>query len=63
MIWWRNIKDLVLSFYYPSGQFFLVSFPNSGRTWLMYMLRSILKEARKENLYIEDTHDTSEIII
>jgi|TARA_B110000967_G_scaffold202220_1_gene240702 hypothetical protein len=63
VIWWRNIKDLVLSFYYPSGQFFLVSFPNSGRTWLMYMLRNILKEAGKENIYIEDTHDTSEIII
>ena len=63
MKWWRNIKDLVLSFYYPSGQFFLVSFPNSGRTWLMYMLRNILKEAGKENIYIEDTHDCSEIII
>ena len=60
---WRNIKDIILSFYYPSGQFFLVSFPNSGRTWLMYMLRSILREAGKENLYIEDTHDCSEIII
>jgi hypothetical protein len=61
--WWRNIKDIVLSCYYPSGQFFLVSFPNSGRTWLMYMLKSILKEAGKENLYIEGTHDCSEIII
>ena len=63
MKWWRNIKDIVLSFYYPYGQFFLVSFPNSGRTWLMYMLKSVLKEAGKENLYIEDTHDCSEIII
>ena len=63
MKWWRNIKDIVLSFYYPSGQFFLVSFPNSGRTWLMHMLKRILKEAGKENLYIEDTHDCSEIII
>ena len=63
MKWWRNIKDIVLSFYYPSGQFFLVSFPNSGRTWLMHMLRRILKETGKENLYIEDTHDCSEIII
>ena len=63
MKWWRNIKDIVLSFYYPSGQFFLVSFPNSGRSWLMYMLKGILKEAGKENIYIEDTHDFSEIII
>ncbi len=63
MKWWRNIKDIVLSFYYPPGQFFLVSFPNSGRTWLMYMLQTILKEVGKEDLYIEDTHDCSEIII
>ena len=63
MKWWRNIKDIALSFYYPSGQFFLVSFPNSGRTWLMYMIKNILKEIGKEDLYIEDTHDGSEIII
>ena len=63
MKWWRNIKDIVLSFYYPSGQFFLVSFPNSGRTWLMYMLQTILKEVGREELYIENTHDCSEIII
>ena len=59
---WRNIKDIILSFYYPYGQFFLVSFPNSGRTWLMYMLEEILKEVGREDLYIEDTHDCSEII-
>ena len=63
MKWWRNIKDIVLSFYYPSGQVFLVSFPNSGRSWLMYMVRTILKEVGEEDLYIEDTHDCSEIII
>ena len=63
MKWWRNIKDIALSLYYPSGQVFLVSFPNSGRTWLMYMLKSILKEAGRESIYIEDTHDCSEIII
>jgi len=60
---WRNIKDIILSFYYPSGQFFLVSYPNSGRTWLMYMIKTILKEVGKEDLYIEDSHDCSEIII
>lgn len=63
MKWWRNIKDVILSFYYPSGQFFLVSYPNSGRTWLMHMVKKILKEVGKEDLYIEDTHDCSEIII
>ena len=29
----------------------------------MYMLKSIVKEAGRENIYIEDTHDCSEIII
>lgn len=60
---WRNIKDIVLSFYYPEGKFFLVSFPNSGRTWLMHMIKSILKETSNEHLYIENSHDCSEIII
>ena len=60
---WRNIKDIVLSIYYPSNQVFLVSFPNSGRTWLMYMIEKILKEVDRENLHIESTHDCSEIII
>ena len=63
MRWWRNIKDIALSFFYPSGQIYLVSFPNSGRSWLMYMVRIILKEAGEEDLHIEDTHDCSEIII
>ncbi len=63
MKWWRNIKDIALSFFYPSGQVFLVSFPNSGRSWLMYMVRTILKEVGEEDLYIENTHDCSEIII
>lgn len=63
MNFWRNIKDLILSFYYPSGKFFLVSFPNSGRSWLMYMLNRIFDESKIEDLTIEDTHDGSEIII
>ena len=41
MILWRDIKDFVLSFYYPKGQYFLVSFPKTGRTWLIYMLNQI----------------------
>ena len=63
MKWWRNIKDIILSFYYPSDQIFLVSFPNSGRTWLMYMVKKILKKIGKEDLHIEYVHDCSEIII
>ena len=63
MRWWRNIKDLILSFYYPSGQVFLISFPNSGRTWVMHMVRKILKEAGQRKLEIQKTHDFSEIII
>ena len=63
MRWWRNIKDLVLSLYYPSGHFFLISFPNSGRTWLLYMLKNIMRELGKEDFHIESTHDHSEIII
>lgn len=63
MKWWRNIKDVVLSFYYPSGQIFLVSFPNSGRTWVMYMLQLILKKLGREDVHICNTHDFSEIII
>ena len=59
MKWWRNIKDIVLSFYYPPGQFFLVSFPNSGRTWLMYMVQTILKEVGIEIKGNEISIDTS----
>ena len=64
---WRDIKDFVLSFYYPKGQYFLVSFPKTGRTWLMYMLNQIqdlsnhpLKESKN---FIFNEHDNSEIII
>ena len=64
---WRDIKDFVLSFYYPKGQNFLVSFPKTGRTWLIYMLNQIkdlsnhpLKESKS---FIFNEHDNSEIII
>lgn len=64
---WRDIKDFVLSFYYPKGQYFLVSFPKTGRTWLIYMLNQIkdlsnhpLKESKS---FIFNEHDNSEIII
>ena len=29
---WRDIKDLLLSFYYPKGQYFLLSFPKKVAT-------------------------------
>ena len=38
---WRDIKDLLLSFYYPKDQYFLLSFPKAGRTWLIHMLTQI----------------------
>ena len=34
---WRNIKDLILSFNYSNNHIFIVSYPNSGRSWLKYM--------------------------
>lgn len=60
---WRNIKDIILSFYYPSNQVFIVSYPNSGRSWLKYMLKEILSHANQDLKYINFTHDCSEIIV
>ena len=62
MLFWRNIKDLILSYYYPQGQYFLVSFPKTGRTWLIHMINQIKKKSDKK-FFIQDTHDMSEIII
>ena len=63
----RNIKDFILSFSYPEGQYFLVSFPKTGRTWLMHMIHQ-LKELSNHPLknrehFIFNEHDNSEIII
>ena len=60
---WRNIKDIILSFFYPYGKVYLISFPNSGRSWLMHMLKEILQEIGNSDFEIEATHDCSEIII
>jgi len=60
---WRNLKDFILSFFYTKGKFFIVSFPNSGRSWLNLMIKNILKEIGKDDLLIENSHDFSEIII
>lgn len=62
MRFWRNIKDLILSYRYPYGKYFLVSFPKTGRTWLLHMLHHIQEES-KSDIFIESTHDMSEIII
>ena len=64
---WRNIKDTILSYYYPREQYFLVSFPKTGRTWLMHMIDQI-KELSNHPLkykkhFIFQEHDGSEIII
>lgn len=63
MKFWRNFKDVVLSFYYPAGKYFLVSFPKTGQTWLMYMLKGMFKQLKNKDYFIESTHDCSEIIL
>jgi len=64
---WRDIKDFILSYYYPKRQFFLVSFPKTGRTWLMYMINQIKEQGnhrlKKEKYFIFKEHDNSEIIL
>ncbi|MEE2931552.1 MAG: sulfotransferase domain-containing protein [Bacteroidota bacterium] len=61
---WRNLKDIVLAFYLPKGDHYLISFPKTGRTWLMYMLRSMLNQLNKDSfINLESTHDSSEIVI
>ena len=64
---WRDIKDFILSYYYPKRQFFLVSFPKTGRTWLMYMINKIKEQGnhrlKKEKYFIFKEHDNSEIIL
>lgn len=62
MLFWRNIKDFILSFTYPVNQSFLVSFPKTGRTWLLHMITQIQNRSNT-NIRIQDTHDMSEIII
>ena len=61
------MKDFILSYYYPKGQYFLVSFPKTGRTWLMYMINQIKEQGnhrlKKEKYFIFKEHDNSEIIL
>ena len=63
MNFWRNIKDFILSFYYPSGKYFLISFPKTGQTWLMFMIEKYLNKISGKSSMIEKTHDCSEIIL
>ena len=44
---WKNFKDLLSAFLDSEGKYYLVSFPKTGRTWLMYMLKEI-EEAHAE---------------
>ena len=64
---WRDIKDFILSYYYPKRQYFLVSFPKTGRTWLMYMINQMKEQSnhilKKEKYFIFKEHDNSEIIL
>ena len=67
MKFWRDIKDFILSYYYPKNQYFLVSFPKTGRTWLYYMLKQMVKQSnhplKNNKNFIFNEHDNSEIII
>ena len=67
MIFWRDIKDFILSYKYSKNQYFLVSFPKTGRTWLMHMINQIKKQSncklKREKYFIFNEHDNSEIII
>jgi len=67
MKFWRDIKDFILSYYYPKNQYFLVSFPKTGRTWLNYMLKQMVKQSnhplKNNENFIFNEHDSSEIII
>jgi len=64
---WRDLKDFILSYYYPRNQYFLVSFPKTGRTWLIHMINQ-MKEISNHPMkhaeyFIFNEHDSSEIII
>ncbi len=67
MKFWRDIKDFILSYYYPKNQYFLVSFPKTGRTWLNYMIKQMVKQSnhplKNNENFIFNEHDNSEIII
>ena len=67
MKFWRDIKDFILSYYYPKNQYFLVSFPKTGRTWLNYMIKQMVKQSnhpvKNNQNFILNEHDNSEIII
>tara|TARA_B100000902_G_scaffold392929_1_gene446209 strand:+ start:57204 stop:57971 length:768 start_codon:yes stop_codon:yes gene_type:complete len=67
MLMYKNIKDFIHSFYYPKGQYFLISFPKTGRTWLNYMIKQMLESAsflnKNNHQFIYNEHDTSEVII
>ena len=67
MKFFRCIKDFILSYYYPKGQYFLISFPKTGRTWLIHIIHQMKDLSRndfktKDNFIYSD-HDNSEIII
>ena len=64
---WRDIKDFILSYKYPKNQYFLVSFPKTGRTWLLHMINQMKELSNQPSDTLDDfifnEHDSSEIII
>ena len=67
---WRDIKDFILSYYYPKRQYFLVSFPKTGRTWLMHMINQmkeqsnhILKKEKSYSMLLFEDNGHNEILL
>ena len=64
---WRDVKDFILSYKYPKNQYFLVSFPKTGRTWLLHMINQMKELSNLPSdthyAFIFNEHDSSEIII
>jgi len=63
----RDLKDAILSYSYPKNQYFLVSYPKTGRTWLIHMINQMkelsIHVLKNRKDFIFNEHDSSEIII
>ena len=63
----EGYKGFYTFLFYPKNQYFLVSFPKTGRTWLNYMIKQMVKQSnhplKNNENFIFNEHDNSEIII
>ncbi len=62
MSFYRDFKDFILSYDYDLDKNFVISFPKTGRTWLRYMIKEMIRKSTNK-LDVTFTHDHSEIII